>query len=302
VRQGAELVDFSTNGGIELTLSSGGSRSDTKSVRTRVLIDATGQRSFLASRYRLRKMDLSLKNFAVFSHFRGAARHSGAREGDITIVLVPHGWWWVIPLREDRTSVGLVAPGRSLRGHKPDEQFFAEQIARTPYLAERLSGAERVAPVRTTSDYSYASERVVGDGWLLVGDAAAFIDPVFSTGVYLGMSEAFRAASVIDRALSRGNVSRRAFLGYERWVRRAVGNYRDFVRGFYTPEFAEVMMHPSDKLQLRQAVTSLLAGHGFDCFAVSWRIAIFRAITRANKHLYLTPRLSDRREAAQAIA
>jgi hypothetical protein len=97
-------------------------------------------------------------------------------------------------------------------------------------------------------------------------------------------------------------VSRRAFLGYERWVRRAVGNYRDFVQGFYTPEFAEVMMHPSDKLQLRQAVTSLLAGHGFDCFAVSWRIAIFRAITRANKHLQLTPRLSDRRAAAQALA
>jgi flavin-dependent dehydrogenase len=298
VRQGVELVDFSTGDCAELTVVDVGAPATRDRVRARVLVDATGQRSFIASRFRLRDMDRRLKNFAVFSHFRGADRHTGDREGDISIVLVPHGWWWVIPLRDDKTSVGLVAPGRSLAGRKPDDSYFAEQIAKTPYLSARLARAERIAPVRTTSDYSYSSRRVAGDGWLLVGDAAAFIDPVFSTGVYLGMCEAFRAAQTIDRALARGDVSRRAFLGYERWLRRAVGSYHRFVEGFYTPEFAEVMMYPSDRLQLRQAVTSLLAGHVVDCFPVAWRIAVFRAITVANKHLNLTPRLPGRREAA----
>jgi flavin-dependent dehydrogenase len=245
----------------------------------------------------LRDMDHTLKNFAVFSHFEGAERHSGVEEGDITVVLVPDGWWWVIPLRNDRTSVGMVGPARALRGRKPDESYFHEQIAATPYLRQRLEKARRVAPVRTASDYSYVSREVVGNRWLLVGDAAAFIDPVFSTGVHLGMSGAFRAATAIERALDYPFLSRSVLRGYARWVERAVGTYRRFVRGWYTPEFAEVMMHPSDKLQLRQAVTSLLAGHGAEHFGVNWRIAIFRAVTRLNRHMALTPRLPGRREA-----
>jgi 2-polyprenyl-6-methoxyphenol hydroxylase-like FAD-dependent oxidoreductase len=145
------------------------------------------------------------------------------------------------------------------------------------------------------------SRRFSGDRWLLLGDAAAFIDPVFSTGVYLGMAGAFRAADTVDRALARRNFRRAAFSSYERWLARAVAGYRDFVTGFYTPEFAEVMMHPSDRLQLRQAVTSLLAGYGVDRFEVNWRIRVFRVITRLNRHYRLTPRLEERRRAAMEL-
>ena len=91
------------------------------------------------------------------------------------------------------------------------------------------------------------------------------------------------------------------FREYERWLRRTVGTYRDFVRGWYQPEFAEVMMHPSDRFELRQAVTSLLAGHGTEQFGVAWRIFVFRAVTRANKRWALTPRLAGRREEAPAL-
>jgi hypothetical protein len=114
------------------------------------------------------------------------------------------------------------------------------------------------------------------------------------------MAGAFRAADAIDRALERRKVQRSAFRDYERWVEQAVGTYRAFVKGWYTPEFAEVMMHPTDKFQLRQAVTSLLAGCGVGSFPVTWRIWLFRAVTRLNRHLLLTPRLPGRREATLA--
>jgi flavin-dependent dehydrogenase len=298
VRQGTEAKSFTIEQGEGVHVTVKNPDGSEQGLGARLLIDASGQRAYVATKLGYKQMDPQLKNFAVFSHYEGAARGSGDREGDISIVLVDEGWWWVIPLRGDRTSVGLVAPARSLRGHKPDERYFQDRIDATPYLKHRLERARRVAPVRTASDYSYVTTRVTGDHWLLVGDAAAFIDPVFSTGVYLGMSSAFRAADAVDRALERRRYDRKQFAAYERFVKSAVGTYREFVRGFYTPEFAEVMMYPSDKLQLRQAVTSLLAGHGFDTFPVSWRIWIFRAITRANKRFPLTPRLPGRREEA----
>lgn len=263
--------------------------------QARMLIDATGQTSLLAGRLGLREMEAGLKNFAVFSHFRGAWRHDGAREGDITVVLVPGGWWWVIPLSDGRTSLGQVGPAALLGGRKPDEAYFQDQIAATPYLADRFANAERVAPVRTISDYSYASRRLAGDRFVLVGDAGAFIDPVFSTGVYLGMVGAFRAADAVDAALSCGRFSRREFVAYETWLRKQVDTYKKFVIGFYRPEFVELLMAPSDFLDLRAAVTSLLAGFGVDHPEVKARVAVFIGLSKLNKRFELAPRLAGRR-------
>jgi len=262
-----------------------------------MLVDASGQSALLPSRLGLREMEPLLRNFAVFSHFDGAARASGEREGDISVVLVNEGWGWVIPLRGDRTSVGLVGPAKGLRGVKPDEAFLDERMRATPYLAERFAGARRVAPVRTISDWSYKSRALAGDRWLLVGDAGAFIDPVFSTGVYIGMTGAFDAARALDQALRTRRFQRSEFLPYERRMRALVGTYTEFVKGFYTPEFAELLLHPSDALGLRAAVTSLLAGHGTKSFGIGIRVALFHLLVRANRRLPLVPRLPERRAA-----
>jgi flavin-dependent dehydrogenase len=295
VREGVQVThfDLERSDGVEIRArAEDGSES---TLQAQMLIDASGQSSFLAGRLGLREMDRDLKNFGVFSHFEAAHRYTGEREGDISVVLVPGGWWWVIPLANDRTSVGLVAPASILKGRKPDEAYYTEQIQNTPFLRERLAPARRVAPVRSISDYSYTCKRLVGDRFMLVGDAAAFIDPVFSTGVYLGMVGAFRAAEAVDRALAKKRFARAEFLAYERWVFKNVGAYRDFVKGFYTPEFVELLMAPSDWLDLRAAITSLLAGHGVDHFGVNARVAVFRALARANKTFTLAPRLLDRR-------
>lgn len=299
VRQGAHVTRFDTDTR-RAYVSGRHDSGDRFEIEADFLVDATGQKSLVAGRLGLRRMDTELRNFSVFSHYRGAKRYSGKREGDISIVLAPQGWWWVIPLKNDRTSVGYVGPAKAQRGRKLDETFLREEIAASEFLSERLEGAERVAPVRTISDWSYTSDRMVGDRWLLVGDAATFIDPVFSTGVYLGMIGAFRAADAIERAFVRGRFSSVEFAGYERWVQRGVGTYRKFVRGFYQPQFVELLLRPSDRFGLRGAVTSLLAGHGVDRLDVAWRVALFRALAHLNRHVRLAPRLPGRREAHAA--
>ena len=293
VRQGAQVIRFDIDRvtGVDVVARSEGVET---SYHAPMLIDASGQSSLLAGRLGLREMDQELKNFAVFSHYEGATRYEGKEEGDISVVLVPGGWWWVIPLRNNRTSVGLVGPSRNLRGQKPDEAYFATHIANTPFLRERLANATRVAPVRSVSDYSYVSRQLAGDRFVLVGDAAAFIDPVFSTGVYLGMVGAFRAAEAVSAALQAKKFDRSQFTAYEREAQKHVATYRRFVKGFYTPEFVDVLMSPSDWLSLRAAITSLLAGFGVDRFDVNWRVLVFRAIARANKRLGLVPRIFER--------
>lgn len=295
VRQGAQVIRFDLEAKPGVSVVARLQDGSEATFHGSMLIDASGQASLLAGRLGLREMDQELKNFAVFSHYEGAKRASGEEEGDISVVLVPGGWWWVIPLRNDRTSVGLVGPSRNLRGQRPDQSYFEAQIAATPFVRDRLASATRVAPVRSVSDYSYVSRKLVGDRFVMIGDAAAFIDPVFSTGVYLGMVGAFRAAEAVDTALRSGNFARSQFLGYEREAQKNVATYRRFVKGFYTPEFVDVLMSPSDWLSLRAAITSLLAGFGVDRFDVNWRVQVFRAIARANKRLGFVPRVLEQR-------
>jgi flavin-dependent dehydrogenase len=206
------------------------------------------------------------------------------------------GWWWVIPLADGRTSVGQVGPSSMLQGRKPDEAYFHERIAQTPYLAKRLGKATRVGPVRTISGYSYVSKRLAGDRFVMVGDAGAFLDPVFSTGVYLGMVGAFKAAEAVDAALTTRRFSRREFVAYEAWLLRQVEAYKKFVKGFYKPEFVELLMTPSEFLDLRAAITSLLAGFGVDRPEINARVLVFLGLAKLNKRFSIVPRIRSRRE------
>ena len=294
VEQGCQVLSFSADleRGIEVVVraENGEERRET----AEMLVDASGQSALLPSRLGLREMEPSLRNVAVFSHFEGASRKTGDEEGDISVVFAPDGWWWVIPLRGDRTSVGLVGRAKTL-GAKPDAEFLASRIEACPYVRERLAAAKRVAPVRTVSDWSYKSRALAGDRWLLVGDAGAFIDPVFSTGVQIGMTAAFDAAECIDRALAERRFGRSAFVPYERRVQNLVSTYTAFVKGFYTREFAELLMRPSEKFSLRAAITSLLAGHGMKTLGLAWRVELFCLLARVNHRMPFVPRLLDRR-------
>ena len=272
----------------------------TRTVRGRLLIDASGQQSLVSAKLGLRTMDRELRNIAVFGHFSGVSRAQGPAGGDITIVLDPEGWWWVIPLKDGITSLGFVAP-RAAFGARPDAAWLERRLTQTPVLAERCRTLCQVNEVRVASDYSYRSSKLVGDRWLLAGDAAAFLDPVFSTGVFLGVCSAVRAARAAVVALSDWSSSQQTLKEYEAWLGNKLALYGELVKGFYQPEFVELLMHPTDNMQLRQAVTSALAGYA-DHTEVSWRLRAFLNAVRANKDLVLCPRLPNRREAFQRLS
>jgi flavin-dependent dehydrogenase len=194
-------------------------------IGAKVVVDATGQAALLASRLKIRRQDSKLRKAALYAHFSGAWRAEGERGGDILLPFRPDVWYWVIPFSDGSASVGAVfAPSLlgTLSG-KTNLERFEELLARSSKMREYLAGATRTSDVGSVSDYSFTATRYGGDGWVLAGDAATFLDPVFSTGVFLGMSAGVRAAKAIDEALSaKGRVDAADFDAYGRLTERMV--------------------------------------------------------------------------------
>jgi flavin-dependent dehydrogenase len=232
-------------------------------IRARVVVDASGQGALLSRKLGIRSFDPKLKRAALFAHYESLRWPQGSRPGDILLPIDQGVWYWIIPFSDGTCSVGGVFdPGqvRFSEGAAPEKKFD-ELLARSPRMLELLAGARRVSGVHGVSDYSARSEKLGGDGWALVGDAAAFLDPVFSTGVFLAMATGERAARAIDRALARrGRVDARDFAAYERHARRMVGRFRKFVYNFYDPVFFEAFTTPRPPEAIRAAVVTVLAG------------------------------------------
>jgi 2-polyprenyl-6-methoxyphenol hydroxylase-like FAD-dependent oxidoreductase len=147
-----------------------------------------------------------------------------------------------------------------------------------------------VTPVYMAADFSYRNSRLVGDRWLLAGDAAGFIDPVFSSGVFLAVLGGERAADILDIVLDHPKRARRLFADYERTVNRAMDVYLRFVDAWYTKEFIEVFLYPQDILQIPQAVNAVLGGNIGSSFAIRWRMWIFYLLVWLQKYVPLCPR------------
>jgi flavin-dependent dehydrogenase len=232
-------------------------------IRARVVVDASGQGAFLSRKLGLRSFDPKLKRAALFAHYEGIRWPAESRPGDILLPIDRGVWYWIIPFSDGVCSVGGV--------FDPDEVRFAEGasmeakydelIGRSPRVMGLLEGARRISKVHGISDYSAKSSRLGGDGWVLVGDAATFLDPVFSTGVFLAMSSGERAAETIHRALARrGRVDAGDFRAYARQTNRIVARFRRFVYNFYDPVFFDAFCTPDPPEVIRAAVTTTLAG------------------------------------------
>jgi len=266
-------------------------------VRARFLVDASGRDAFLAARRGLRVMLPRLRKAAVFAHYEGVPRPTGREAGDITLIFLRNGWFWLIPLPDDRTSVGLVTDGTIIKtsGLAPEELLEAS-IRRCPAARSHLAGATRVSEVHAASDYSYRCRRLVGDGYLLVGDAGAFIDPVFSTGVWLGMSSAEAAADRLAAALGADDgtgarLAPSAFAGYEREVRRHLRTYLRFVTRFYEPGFIDLFLQPTARLHIKEAVTTLMAGKADPPLGVRARLGFFYLALWLQRSFGMFPRV-----------
>lgn len=180
--------------------------------RAKVVVDAAGQSCLIQDRLGLREWDPVLKKAAVWTYWKGAYRDTGRDEG-ATIVIQTQGktgWFWYIPLHDDVISVGVVAAYDYLftgRASKDFEKIYAEEVAKCPGVQPRIANAERVAPYRAAKEYSYRSRQVAGDGWVLVGDAFGFLDPLYSSGVLLALKSGAYAADAITEGLRKNDTT-----------------------------------------------------------------------------------------------
>jgi len=284
IRQPAELG--------ELAQEDGGwrARVGDDEVSAQFLLDATGRSGLLPRHFGMKPGGYDLpKRFAVYNHFHGVKRRPGRDGGNIIIVRVPTGWFWCIPLDDERTSVGLVTTNNEQR-QRPRE-VFNSNVEANAFMRDWMADAEPQGEFRVEADYSFRHERLGGDNWLLLGDAAGFIDPVFSSGVYLALESARSAEALLKSAARRGRFTPAEIKQYETNLRDRMGVMLQLVRLFYDEAGFSVFMQPVDRFQLFPAVNSVVAGHTERDFAVRWRFAIFRAVCRLNEHLPLAPRV-----------
>lgn len=232
--------------------------------QTRFIVDASGRDTFLANKLGIKRRNRKHNSAAIFGHFSGAKRLPGKAAGNITVFWFEHGWFWFIPLADGATSVGAVCwPYYMKSREREPRQFLLDTIALCPPLAERLSAATLISPVTATGNYSYAAERAKGRNYVMLGDAFAFIDPVFSTGVFIAMHSAFVAADAIETCLDNPRRAAAALRTFDASMRRGPAVFSWYIYRVTTPSLRHMFMNPLNRFRVQEALLSVLAGDIF---------------------------------------
>lgn len=252
--------------------------------RARYVVDASGRDTLLANQFGDKHKNPHHNSAALFGHYTNAERLAGAKlEGNISIFWFPHGWFWFIPLADGATSVGAVCWPYYLKSrNKSLQEFFADTIAMAPPLAERLKHATLVDDkVHATGNYAYSARQATGQRWLLLGDAFAFVDPVFSSGVYLAMSNAFAATELIGATLDRPQ--ERAALArlrrrYQAHALRGPRAFSWFIFRMTNPAMRQLFMNPANVMRSKEAVLAVLAGDVYGKSPIGPSLAFFKLV------------------------
>jgi flavin-dependent dehydrogenase len=264
-----------------------------QSVRVGAVVDASGRAGFLVKRQGRHELDPLLRNIAVHAQYEGIPRLEGRRAGDIRMLTRPDmGWIWLIPLSETVISVGAVIPQdvHNRESRPTPEASLDHYLASTRAAPALMQDARRVSPARFDADYSYLGTRMAGERWVAVGDAAAFLDPIFSTGVLLAMQGGLDAAEAIDAGLRAGDLSARRFADYEALVRRRYHHFRRFAVGFYNPHFRDLWFRRSSRFGLYEAVLSIISGNWRPSLGTRLRIGFFFALVALQRLWPIAPR------------
>jgi flavin-dependent dehydrogenase len=285
VREGHRLLDaaFDADG---VTLRFADADGTERTARVGVVVDASGRTGVVAKRFGRHEYDPLLRNIAVHAQYENVPRAEGRRAGDIRMFTRPDmGWLWFIPLSESVMSVGAVIPKavHQREAKATHEESLAHYLAETPLAASLLEHATRVSPARIDVDYSYLATRMAGDRWVAVGDAAAFLDPIFSTGVLLAMQGGLDAAEAIDAGLRTGDLSEQRFARYQRVVRKRYHHFRRFAIGFYDPAFRDVWFTPNKRFGIYGAIVSVLAGNWRPSLLTRAKIGLFFALVAGKR-------------------
>jgi FADH2-dependent halogenase len=241
-------------------------------------------------------MHPALKKLAVFGHFRNVKLDPGERAGDTIVIRLNNKWFWVIPVSAEKTSVGCVMDKEEFgRWKGSPEELFDHIVQNNPAALDRMKHAQRVDEIRVTSDFSYKNKRLYGPRLLRVGDAAGFLDPIFSSGVFIAMRSAKLAVEAIAEAARRGS-STKPFQRYEKQVFAGMDFYWEMVEKFYTTPFMEIFMNPREKFDLPAAVNAALAGELSGNWSLRWRMRLFFLLVSIQARKPLAPRIVFRDE------
>jgi len=248
-------------------------------LRVDYVVDASGRDTLLGKALRLKRKHPRHQSAALFAHFAGVERRRGEDAGNISIYRFPSGWVWMIPLPGDCMSIGAVCYPEYLRERRgSNADFLLTTLKRIPGARERMKGASIIGNLHATGNYSYQCTRMSGHRWVMVGDAFAFLDPIFSTGVYLAMNSAELAAEMVSACLREPRREAALQRRYARCVRRGLDQLSWFTYRFTSPAMSRLFAHPRDPLQVEKAMVSLLAGDVFNSRRVWWRLQVFKLI------------------------
>ena len=278
-REGVRVERVEVDGIGTVTASARDASGNERTLRARYLVDASGRDTLLGNALKLKRKNVKHQSAAIFAHFRGVECRPGDEAGNISIYRFDHGWCWFIPLRDGVMSVGCVCWPEYLKQRRGrNEAFLIDTLKQMPAAWARMTNAEMISDVRVTGNYSYTCSRMAGPGWVMVGDAFAFVDPVFSSGVYLAMNSAQFASGVVDGALRDPAAQRRLNREFERRVRRGLKTFQWMIYRMTSPIMRNLIMHPRDIFGVQRAVISFLAGDVYDSGPVRRRVMMFRGI------------------------
>jgi len=275
----AKAVDFlpDNSGAIVRAQHDDGRESEWKA---RFVVDASGRDTFLANRFQIKHRNPKHNSSAIYGHFAGAKRHDGQAAGNITIFWFEHGWFWFIPMMNDTTSIGMVTWPYYMKtiGDRNIEQFLMDGIAMCPALAERLKDAKLVNKVEATGNFSYVSERNHGQNYMLLGDAYAFIDPVFSSGVLLAMNSGVIGAEAIDTCLREPARAAAALKRFDALMKHGPKEFSWFIYRVTNPIMRDFFMYPKNIFRVKEALLSVLAGDIFGKTPIWRSILMFKVL------------------------
>jgi flavin-dependent dehydrogenase len=278
-REGHEVVKVEQANSRDARLEVRADDGRSYSIQARYLVDASGRDAFFSSKKQLRRKNNEHQSAAIFGHFRGAEPRAGEDAGNISIYRFDHGWMWMIPLPDGVMSIGAVCRPEYLKRRKGRTvEFLIETLHQNAGLKARMQRAELISEVRVTGNYSYDSTQMGGPGWVLVGDAFAFLDPVFSSGVYLAMSGAEQAAEVVDASLREPTREAKLQRKMEKRQRAGMARFSFFIYRFNGPVLTQMFSQPRNVWQLEQGVISMLAGDLFDSPKVLRRLSLFKLV------------------------
>lgn len=291
VREGWTVNKFrSDNDGVEIEARD--PEGKIHQFRGSFLIDATGRANLTGNQENLREIHPRWKKLAVFGHFENLDLDPGEARTDTIIVRLENKWFWIIPISATKTSVGIVFDKDEFtQSAGTPQEIFYRWVESSPPVKKRMKDARLIGVIQTTSDFSYHNRRLVGTRLLRVGDAAGFMDPIFSAGVYLASWSGKLAAEAVIKSLESGKPCERLFAKYEKRVWRGLRFYWRVVEQYYTTSFMEIFLTPGNHFDLPSAVNAVLAGELEGSWSLRWRLEYFFLLVKIQRHFKIVPHI-----------